>query len=107
MEISKILSLLGLAQNAGRLASGEFMTEKSVKEGKTFLVVVAEDASDNTKKNFPDMCNFYHVPLVCVGDKGKLGHAIGKELRASIAVNDAGFAKSIQKLVADSKNNGR
>ncbi len=107
MENNKILSLLGLAQNGGRISSGEFMTEKSVKEGKAFLVIVAEDASDNTKKNFQDMCNFYHVPLVIVGRKEALGHAIGKQIRASIAVNDSGFAKSIQKLVADSKNNGR
>ena len=43
---SKVLSLVGLATRAGKTVSGEFSTEKSVKTGKSFLVLVAEDASD-------------------------------------------------------------
>ena len=38
--------MLGLAQRAGKVASGEFSTEKAVKSKKAFLVVVASDASD-------------------------------------------------------------
>ena len=49
---NKILSLVGLAMKAGKVVSGEFSTEKAVKEGKASLVIVAEDASDNTKKLF-------------------------------------------------------
>lgn len=86
---------MGLATKAGKVVSGEFMTEKSVKEGKAFLVVVAEDSSDNTKKNFSDMCTFYNVPYKVYGDKVSLGHAIGKEFRASAAVLDEGFANSL------------
>ena len=48
---NKVLSLLGLATKAGKIASGEFSTEKSVKSGKGFLVLVAADASENTRKN--------------------------------------------------------
>lgn len=47
---SKVLSMLGLAAKAGKVASGEFSTEKEVKSGNACLVIVAEDASDNTKK---------------------------------------------------------
>ena len=32
--------------------SGEYQTEKAVKSGTAFLVVVAKDSSDNTKKKF-------------------------------------------------------
>ena len=56
MSISKELSLLGLAAKAGRVVSGEFATEKAVKAGKARLVLVAGDASDNSKKKFSDMC---------------------------------------------------
>ena len=31
------------------------------------------------------------------GDKEQIGHAIGKELRASLAIVDTGFAKSIER----------
>lgn len=95
MAVDRFLSLMGLATKAGKVVSGEFMTEKSVKEGKAFLVVVAEDSSDNTKKNFSDMCTFYNVPYKVYGDKVSLGHAIGKEFRASAAVLDEGFANSL------------
>lgn len=48
----KALSLISLAMKAGRCASGEMMTESEVKSGRARLVIVASDASDNTKRNF-------------------------------------------------------
>ena len=68
-----------------------------MKSGKAELVIVAEDASDNTKQKFKNMCEFYEVPLYFYGDKDTLGHAMGKEFRASLAVTDLGFAKGIIK----------
>lgn len=97
MKQNKILSLLGLATKSGNLTSGEFSAEKAVKSGQAKLVIVAEDASANTKKLFSDKCSFYGVPQFIYGTKETLGHAIGKEVRASIAVLDEGFAKSIIK----------
>lgn len=97
MARDKVLSLISLATKAGRCASGEFMTESEVKSGRATLVVVAEDASDNTKKKFRDMCEFYEVPIIVYGDKDTLGHAMGKQFRASLAILDEGFTKGILK----------
>ena len=97
MTNSKILSLIGLATKAGKIVSGEFSTEKSVKTGNGFLVVAAEDASENTKKKFRNMCSFYRVPIYFYGDKESLGRAMGKEYRACLAVQDENFAKAIMK----------
>lgn len=69
MKQDKVLSMLGLSAKAGNVASGEFSTEKAVKEGKAHLVIVAGDASDNTKKHFRDMCSFYEVPFYAYADK--------------------------------------
>lgn len=91
----KILSLLGMAMRSRNLVSGEFMTEKAVKQGNAFLVIVSGEASDNTKKMFSNMCSYYKVPVYVGGTMKELGHCIGKELRASVAVTDEGFAKSI------------
>ena len=93
----KALNLIGLATKAGKTASGEFSTEKAIKTGKAHLVVVSEEASDNTKKMFMNMCTYYKVPICYFGGKGELGHAMGKELRASLAVVDEGFARAIVK----------
>ena len=95
MKNNKILSLVGLATKAGKTVSGEFSTEKSVKTGKGFLVLVAGDASENTKKKFRNLCSFYEVPVYFLFDKESLGRAMGKEFRASLAVQDENFAKAI------------
>lgn len=97
LKEDKVLSLLGLAMKAGRLVSGGFSTEKAVKSQKAFLVIVSQDASDNTKKQFRDMCTYYEVPLYFYGERECLGHAIGKELRTSLALLDDGFAKAVEK----------
>ena len=73
--------MIGLAMKAGKVASGEFSTEKAVKEHKAYMVIVADDSSDNTKKNFRNMCEYYKVPVYFFSNKEELGHAIGKEFR--------------------------
>ena len=93
----KVLSYIGLAMKSGNVVSGEFAVEKAVKSQKAHVVIVANDASDNTKKKFYDMCSFYEVPVVSYAAKEELGHAIGKEFRASIAVTDQGFAEALLK----------
>ena len=97
LKQDKVLSLIGLATKAGQTASGEFMTEREVKTGRAALVIVAGDSSDNTKKKFRDMCEFYKVPIYFYGDKDTLGHAMGKEFRASLAILDEGLAKGIRR----------
>lgn len=88
MTGNKVLSLIGLATKAGKTASGEFLTEREVKSGKAALVIVAGDASENTKKKFRNMCDYYKVPIYFYEDKDTLGHAMGKQFRASLAVLD-------------------
>lgn len=101
-NLNRVYSMLGLAMKAGQIVSGEFATDKSVKGGKACLVIVSEDASDNTKKMFSNMCEFYEVPRYFFGTKEELGHAIGKAMRSSLAVTDENFAKSIRKQLEPS-----
>ena len=101
---NRMMSLIGLATRAGKTVSGEFSTEKCVKSGQAKLVVIASDASDNTKKKFSNMCAYYQVPFFIAGDKESLGHCMGKEYRASLAVSDKNFADAILKATKDSPN---
>ena len=96
MRPDKVLSMLGIAAKSGSVVSGEFSTEKAVKDGRAYLVIVASDASDNTQKMFTNMTDFYEVPMYLYGDKETLGHFIGKEFRASLAVTNEGLAHSIE-----------
>ena len=94
---NKVFGLLGIAAKSNNIVSGEFSTEKAVKDHNAALVIVAKDASDNTKKIFTNMCTFYKVPICFFGLKTELGHAIGKEYRASLALLDKGLADEIEK----------
>lgn len=93
---NKIFSTISISMKAGKLLSGESMVEQAVKDRKAALVIVAEDASANTKKLFNNKCKFYDIPKYEYGTKEQLGRAIGKEFRASLAIVDAGLAKKIE-----------
>ena len=45
------------------------------------------------------MCEYYEVPLYFYGTKEELGHAIGKEYRASLAIVDQGLANAVIKNI--------
>lgn len=104
LKPNKTMGLIGLATKAGKTAGGEFLTEREVKSGRAALVIVAEDASENTKKKFQNMCEYYKVPIRFYGDKDTLGHAMGKQFRASLAVLDKGLAKGIRKHMDTEEN---
>ena len=86
---------------AGKLVSGEFSVEKAVKAGQAKVVVVAADASANSKKQYTNMCKFYKVPLYFISSKEELGQALGKEYRASLAVLDENMAKALMVKMED------
>ncbi|MBO4900885.1 MAG: ribosomal L7Ae/L30e/S12e/Gadd45 family protein [Lachnospiraceae bacterium] len=95
----RVLSLLGLAMKAGKVVSGETSTESAVKSLQAYLVVVAEDASENTRKHFTDMCNYRDIPIVTYSTREELGRAIGKDYRSNLAVTDEGLSGSIIKAM--------
>ncbi|NLK20804.1 MAG: 50S ribosomal protein L7ae [Epulopiscium sp.] len=94
-----IFFMLGLCQKARKLLSGEYQCEQAIKSEEAKLVIVAEDASANTKKLFKDKCNYRNIPLYEFGTKKRLGKAIGKEERASLAVTDKNLSYKIRQLL--------
>ena len=101
MHNDPVLSMLGIAAKSGNVVSGEFSTEKAVKTGHAYLVIVSAEASENTKKSFCNMTDFYHVPCYCYGSEEDLGHCIGKEFRASLAVTDENLARAVEKKLKE------
>ena len=98
-NMQKIHSLLGIAMRAGKLVSGEDGTMIDLKKGKISLVIVADDASENTKKLFKDKSSFRHVNCIELSTKSDLGISIGKDSRAVIGIKDIGFANKIIQLI--------
>lgn len=90
-----VLSLLGLASRARMITCGDILL-KDLRNKRVSLVIIAEDASDNTKKKYSDKCQFYKVDYFIVGDIDDLSNAIGKTNRVAIGIKDRGFADKIK-----------
>ena len=91
----RILGYLGLAARGRRIESGEDQTEKTVRNGRAHLVLIAGDASENTKKKFRNLCDYYEVPCFVFSDRATLGRTIGRRFRASCVLTDSGLAKAV------------
>ena len=97
--MEKLLGLIGLAKRAGKVVGGEFAVSAAVKDGSAKLVIIADDASDNTKKSMKNSCKYYNVKYVEFSDIYSLGRYTGSDARALVAITDSGFAKAISEKI--------
>ncbi len=91
----KLRGAISLAMKAGAITSGGEKSLEAIRKGKAFLVIVATDASENTKKRFRDSSSFYEVIYKECFLMDELGGLIGKADRAVCVVTDEGFANMI------------
>ncbi|MDT9023963.1 MULTISPECIES: YlxQ family RNA-binding protein [Rossellomorea] len=103
MNQNRWMSLLGLANRARKIISGEELVIKEVRSGRAKLVILSKDASANTYKKITDKCKSYNVPVSLVDSRNDLGQAIGKEARVVVAVMEAGFAGKLSELLDESQ----
>lgn len=99
MKSNQWMSLLGLANRARKIISGEELSVKEIQRGTAKLIILSADASGNTTKKIKDKCHSFHVPLKVVENRYLLGKAIGKEARVVVAVMDDGFASKLVTLL--------
>jgi ribosomal protein L7Ae-like RNA K-turn-binding protein len=94
---SQVLFALGMAQKAGKIASGDVAVKTALKKGKARLLLIAEDTSENSKKELINLASQMGVKVVEGLNKLNIGWAIGKAKRSSIVVLDKNFVKMILK----------
>ena len=92
----RVLGMIGLATKAGKIIYGEDKLLEAIRFGKAKLVIIATDASDNTKKKFNDKCSYYKVKAFEYGTKATLQHAV-------VAINDRNFSDSVLNLLCGGK----
>lgn len=97
------LGMLGICAKAGAAASGAFAAEKAIKSGTAKLVIVARDASENTRTDYGKLCNGYKVRMLIMLDKEQLGKAVGKDERTIVAITDEGLSQNLLKKMNCSK----
>ena len=109
MDNHNILSFLGLAKRAGKLAVGEEPAEGAARAKDARVLFLAADAADNTRRrceHFAEAgnCLWLRLPFT----KEELGRAVGRTSVAILAVTDIGFAAAMADRLAksDSKRYG-
>ena len=83
---------------------GEEPVRQALLEGKAKLVLLAQDASDRTRRKVEPKLG--DVPLqVIPASKAELGGALGRESCALCALTDKGFAQSLSQRFEETNTN--
>ncbi len=91
-----IKGTLGLCNRAGKISTGSTLIE-DIRKNKVYFVIIASDASDNTKKKISDKCKFYNVEFIEKYHSEEISAAIGKNNRMAVGIMDKGFYAKIKK----------
>jgi len=97
----QISSILSLCMKAGMLKTGDFACEGALRSGEAKLIILADDASGNTKKKFVNKAYYYHTPVYIYSCIADLSHTTGVVNRAVFAVTNNGFAANIEKRLKE------
>ena len=104
----KVLSSLGLAKKAGKIMSGTNLVSTFIRgDNKPSLVLIATDASNNTKKLIESASRHHKVDCIqTTYTMDQFSDAIGASFYIScIAVFDRGFHNMIIKHLNESGTN--
>lgn len=93
--MEKTYKLIGLAKKAGRVVCGETKVKLAISDGSAYVVIIADDVSKNAYKSITNSCKYYDVKYFTVGDMETLGHSVGNNFNATVAVTDEGLGNLI------------
>ncbi len=101
MANNRLLGTLGLARRAGKTVLGTDLVCKAMRRGELLSVILASDASDNTKKRIRDKTAFYGVRLIEIDAcSDELGRSVGKSGSvAAVGITDENFSSALIKHI--------
>ena len=93
--VDKIIQVLEMAKNTGKIRKGTNETTKAIEKGQAQFVVIAEDVEPaEIVMHLPGLCEEKKIPYAYIPSKQELGRAVGIDVpSAAIGVVDAGEAK--------------
>ena len=93
---AEALALLGLAQRAGAVVKGTDGTRRAVRRGDARLVLLAEDGSEAQRAKVVPLAEARGVPCLILGDRVRLGAALGSGPLGMVAVTRTSFARELE-----------
>ncbi len=93
---NKVLRFIGLATRSRNLISGYNTCIHYInKKNRIKLLIIAEDASENTKEKFIQLASSNQIKVIIWGSKEDLSHAMGMENRSVVGIINDNFASAI------------
>lgn len=95
--VDRILQLIEMAKNTGKVKRGTNETTKAVERGEAKLVIIAEDVEPpEIVMHLPVLCDEKKVPYVYVPSKVELGRSAGIDVAAAaVAIVEVGEGKDL------------
>ena len=94
--------MLGIAKKGGRIIIGapmiiEHIQKKKAIDPDEFLVLEANDTSENTHKKLSDKCNYYNIRHIQIDATCcELGASLGKRAVAAVAILGADMCRGVE-----------
>jgi len=93
--------MLGLAARAGAVVPGTDRVREAVRNGGVQFVLVAEDASDNSRDKLLPLLQARHVEHAVLLDRTVLGGALGKAPLSAVGITEEKLARRVKELIAE------
>jgi len=94
------IRLLGLATRAGAVVPGTAQVRQAVRAGRIRFVVVAADASANSREKLLPLLAARRVRFVVAFDREALGRAVGRAPLSAAGTTDQRFAARVAELLS-------
>ena len=98
-DSAKICGLIGIATKAGKIVAGTDACLEDIQKGKVKLVLIAQNASERTKRTFEEAAKRCQVTIYTILSIEELSKAMGKVNKAVIGIKDIGFSKKMISII--------
>ncbi len=89
---------MGLAERAGMVIPGTDRVREAVREGRVRLVLLASDASRNSRDKLEPLLRAVGLRYGVIADRARLGAAVGRAPLSAVAITDGAMARRIDEL---------
>ena len=94
-----LLNMLGLAARAGAVITGTERVREAARSGSLHYVLVASDASDNSRDKLLPLLDARRIAYAVVYDRAALGGAVGRAPLSALGITETKLARRVKELL--------
>lgn len=102
MNVKGILTLMGFAQKAGKLAGGDAAVENFLEKDRLALLILSDELSEQRREYWQQQAKLHEIESIKLNaTKLEMGLAVGMSPRGIIGIMDRNMAEAIMKKMQD------